>query len=450
MTQPDHRKITTINDCRYYINPFGERINFSIKNSQGSFRNTIGTPGTDKFDKQDFVNQVLELFVCDKVESINLVIAAINNYDKEQFFKNITGLIKPPVKEYFGVALNGDSTSIAPFGLRGIKASVSQQAIIDLIKQHAHFSINNSASSINLIASEKYIRARSTNKYFSQFTITTQLADRQTFTSFLNTNAQIVNIEELIRDLATISVGTIVSVSRKLSLDNINIINNSSSNNKLPVPYGVTGRAIHRIGGRSIGELFILEWIKSEVVWNRLPEFLKQYMRTACKEGVYKPDYVDISKNYEMKFKNSNQKVSKAGFASQMRNNQTEAEKAMWEIVRDRRLGIPFKRQIIIAGYIADFYTEYGRIAIEVDGKSHTTKKALDYDRQREIAFYKHQILTVRFKNEEVVNNPEEIANKIKLIKDRWGRTPTDVCWDVEDDKIWEKICQKKAIILSF
>ena len=56
--------------------------------------------------------------------------------------------------------------------------------------------------------------------------------------------------------------------------------------------------------------------------------------------------------------------------ALQMRKNPTEAERAMWKILRKfRKSGFPFRRQHPIEFYIADFYCHKLRLVIEVDGE---------------------------------------------------------------------------------
>ena len=42
--------------------------------------------------------------------------------------------------------------------------------------------------------------------------------------------------------------------------------------------------------------------------------------------------------------------------AKEMRQNPTEAEKVVWEIVRANRLGYKFRRQQTIGEYIVDFF----------------------------------------------------------------------------------------------
>lgn len=62
------------------------------------------------------------------------------------------------------------------------------------------------------------------------------------------------------------------------------------------------------------------------------------------------------------------------------------AEKCFWNAVKtDRFMGLHFRRQQIIHGFIADFYCEELNVVVEVDGGIHEEQK--DYDLTRPIGF---------------------------------------------------------------
>ncbi len=52
----------------------------------------------------------------------------------------------------------------------------------------------------------------------------------------------------------------------------------------------------------------------------------------------------------------------------ELRDNQTEAEKTAWYLVRSRRVGARFRRQCRIEKWVIDFYCFERRLAIELDG----------------------------------------------------------------------------------
>ncbi|MFY0651174.1 MAG: endonuclease domain-containing protein [Cyclobacteriaceae bacterium] len=71
-------------------------------------------------------------------------------------------------------------------------------------------------------------------------------------------------------------------------------------------------------------------------------------------------------------------------FAKENRKHQTEAEKILWDKVRNRNLdGFKFRRQYPIGSFIVDFYCYEARLVVEVDGGYHKEKDQKDYDAGR-------------------------------------------------------------------
>ncbi|MGE0530827.1 MAG: endonuclease domain-containing protein [Hyphomonadaceae bacterium] len=66
-----------------------------------------------------------------------------------------------------------------------------------------------------------------------------------------------------------------------------------------------------------------------------------------------------------------------------MRKQPSRAERAVWEIVRDNRLGFKFRRQRPISRYIADFACMEAKLIIEIDGPSHDVAGQIEYDAER-------------------------------------------------------------------
>ncbi len=58
-----------------------------------------------------------------------------------------------------------------------------------------------------------------------------------------------------------------------------------------------------------------------------------------------------------------------------LRNHMTQAEKMLWEQLRNNKLGIRFKAQHPMIWFIADFYSFALRLVIEIDGPIHEYKK---------------------------------------------------------------------------
>lgn len=98
----------------------------------------------------------------------------------------------------------------------------------------------------------------------------------------------------------------------------------------------------------------------------------------------------------------------------ELRQNQTETEKIMWEKLRDRRfLNFKFRRQYGIGNYIADFYCSSLKLVIELDGGQHFTEEGLEYDKVREEFMKSLGIKTLRFSNNEIYNNIDGVLLKI-------------------------------------
>lgn len=66
-----------------------------------------------------------------------------------------------------------------------------------------------------------------------------------------------------------------------------------------------------------------------------------------------------------------------------MRKQPSQAERAIWNIVRDNRLGFKFRRQRPISRYIADFACMEAKLIVEIDGLSHDLADQIEYDAER-------------------------------------------------------------------
>jgi len=96
----------------------------------------------------------------------------------------------------------------------------------------------------------------------------------------------------------------------------------------------------------------------------------------------------------------------------ELRKNQTEAEKVLWQKLRGRKLnGLKFHRQYSVGPYILDFFCPQIRLAIELDGDQH--KNAVEYDKERDTLIGKADIKTLRFWNNEIFNDMEKVLEKI-------------------------------------
>ncbi len=88
--------------------------------------------------------------------------------------------------------------------------------------------------------------------------------------------------------------------------------------------------------------------------------------------------------------------------AQALRRDATDAERHLWRHLRRRQLhGYRFRRQVPIAGYIADFACLEGKIVIEVDGGQHADQG--EYDRHRDTRIQAQGYRVLRFWDNQVL-----------------------------------------------
>ena len=107
-------------------------------------------------------------------------------------------------------------------------------------------------------------------------------------------------------------------------------------------------------------------------------------------------------------------KPEKRSFAKKLRSLPTTAERKLWQHLRRKQLGIKFRRQSILRGYIADFYAAKVRLVVEVDGESHRNRET--YDKIRNQALANIGIRTLRFTNHDVVNETACVIAQIQNV----------------------------------
>ena len=97
--------------------------------------------------------------------------------------------------------------------------------------------------------------------------------------------------------------------------------------------------------------------------------------------------------------------MDKTAYARRLRQDQTLAEKALWAIVRNRRLGgFKFMRQIAVDRYFADFVCEAGKLIVELDGAVHDGRE--DHDALRTETLERFGYVVLRFRNDQVLTDP--------------------------------------------
>lgn len=110
----------------------------------------------------------------------------------------------------------------------------------------------------------------------------------------------------------------------------------------------------------------------------------------------------------------------KTGEARAMRRRPTSGEAALWETLRKERMGVKFRRQAPMLGFIADFYAPSIGLVIEVDGGYHHEGMQRRSDAVRDAAMRRAGMKVVRVPNEAAVNARDLVRRVIaKAIADR-------------------------------
>ncbi|CAD6872624.1 endonuclease domain-containing protein [Methylomonas fluvii] len=100
--------------------------------------------------------------------------------------------------------------------------------------------------------------------------------------------------------------------------------------------------------------------------------------------------------------------------ARSLRKNQTDAERVIWQQLRNRQLlGCKFRRQQVIGPFIVDFVCLEPKLVIEVDGGQHAEQQEYDQNRSHYLQRLGYRVL--RFWNHEVLQNRLAVMEVIRL-----------------------------------
>ena len=109
-----------------------------------------------------------------------------------------------------------------------------------------------------------------------------------------------------------------------------------------------------------------------------------------------------------------------------LRRSQTNAERKLWFLLRDRRLaGFKFRRQQPLGPFIVDFCCTEARVIVELDGGHHALTHDSDAARSGYLAGQGYRLL--RFWNNEVLGSTSGVLERIveALKRDRQRPSPS-------------------------
>ncbi len=98
-----------------------------------------------------------------------------------------------------------------------------------------------------------------------------------------------------------------------------------------------------------------------------------------------------------------------------LRRDMTPAELKLWDRLRDRRFdGLKFRRQVPVAGAVADFLCAELRLVVELDGGVHRLRETEDAARDARLAVAGFVVL--RETNEAFERNPNALLGRVRQL----------------------------------
>jgi very-short-patch-repair endonuclease len=102
----------------------------------------------------------------------------------------------------------------------------------------------------------------------------------------------------------------------------------------------------------------------------------------------------------------------RTGLARTLRRRETDAERKLWSRIRDRQfLGLKFRRQVPVSGFIADFLCYEAKLIVELDGGQHSERS--EQDALRTKTLNEAGFLVIRFWNNDVLVNSDGVLTAI-------------------------------------
>ncbi len=99
--------------------------------------------------------------------------------------------------------------------------------------------------------------------------------------------------------------------------------------------------------------------------------------------------------------------------ARELRREMTDAEHKLWSQIRDNKLGIKLRRQVVFGPYILDFFSAKAKLVLELDGGQHNTDEGIVKDKKRDTYLKEHGLEVLRFSDIEVLQNTSGVLQII-------------------------------------
>jgi len=161
------------------------------------------------------------------------------------------------------------------------------------------------------------------------------------------------------------------------------------------------------------GKMFLPQVVKSARVMKKAVAILEPHIKKAHPSA---PSLREGEQLQDFKWATANPSLYGLlkEYAKKHRDNPTKAELIIWEFLRSKQLeNFKFRRQHIIGQYIADFVCLDRMLVIELDGKIHQIPENQESDEIRTQWLESKGFKVIRFLNEEVTTQTENVLNNI-------------------------------------
>lgn len=107
------------------------------------------------------------------------------------------------------------------------------------------------------------------------------------------------------------------------------------------------------------------------------------------------------------------QTISQTSKARRFRRDMSKSQLALWQVLRDRKIGFRFKRERPLGNYVLDFFCSELQFCVEVDGEQHgLTQEA---DKRRDVFLQDRGIVTMRVLSIDCFEDADSVARAIRL-----------------------------------
>ena len=107
------------------------------------------------------------------------------------------------------------------------------------------------------------------------------------------------------------------------------------------------------------------------------------------------------------------------GKARKLRREMSLPEVLLWRELRKRPAGLKFRRQHPVGPYVLDFYCAEAKLAVEVDGESHSHPTRMAHARRRTEWLTRQGLAVFRIPAEQVRINLDGVLASIRAAAER-------------------------------